>query len=373
MNDHKLEIILIAKNPSQYHRCLYHELNKTNENSEVWYLKKNPILARFGQSEDSNDIFDAMLDGHNYKFIKKSRFNMFFLIIDILKSKPKFVIFTGYDSLLFFTLPIIKIFGIKLIWRGEVYYKITGNKKLLLKPFFAFYDAVILSTARAVSVMSELVKVNKIKYVPSCVDSKYLCDYYSANLQRQCTIREKIGLEKDDIVINVTARFSYEKNIEEIINILHKVKINNLKLLIVGSGELKNKLLEKVQELGLSEKVIFTGFKTGSELYDCYIASDYSINLSHWDYSPKSMNESLHFGLIPIFTKRIGTYQEIISLDIPCIELPEINNTNINANILQDKIKIVIRDVKNNISFKSKKYSPTNFSKCVNNIIKEVK
>ena len=365
MNDQSPKIVLIAKNPSQYHGCLYRELNKVYRKTEVWYLKDNPILIRFGQSESSTDMFGKMLDGHFYRFILQKKFKALRIILDLISTKPDFVIFTGYDSLLFFILPLMKIIGIKLIWRGEIYHHITGKKRILLKPFLNLYDAHILSTKRAVNIMADIVECHKLKYVPSCVDSEYLCDYYGSNINNRTKIRSRIGLNCDDIVINITARFSHEKNIEEIIKIIHEMKSVSIKLLLVGSGEYQEKLVSLVDNLNLTERVIFTGFQTGNDLYDCYIASDYAMNMSHWDYSPKSINESLHFGLIPIFSKKIGTYQELTALEIPYVEVYSENTIKDNASLMDKSIKVVGNQTKNDISSKSKKFTPRNFSRCI--------
>ena len=70
-------------------------------------------------------------------------------------------------------------------------------------------------------------------------------------------VRKEFGL-KDELLIGNVGRLCYQKNQEYLINVFSEIKKinNNSKLLIVGSGELKNQLIEQAKALNIFDDVI---------------------------------------------------------------------------------------------------------------------
>lgn len=64
---------------------------------------------------------------------------------------------------------------------------------------------------------------------------------------------------KDEIVFGSVARFTKEKNHEKIIDIFYEYnkENRNSKLLLIGTGELQQKIKDKVENLKIKDKVIF--------------------------------------------------------------------------------------------------------------------
>lgn len=82
-------------------------------------------------------------------------------------------------------------------------------------------------------------------------------------------IREELGIKEDNIIIGHVGRFTNQKNhtfLVEIFNEFYK-KDKNARLLLIGIGELEEEIKKKVEELGLSKKVIFAGFKSNVNEY----------------------------------------------------------------------------------------------------------
>lgn len=75
--------------------------------------------------------------------------------------------------------------------------------------------------------------------------------------------RKEFEIE-DKFIIGHVGRFHKQKNHEFLIDIFKEIVSQNEKaiLLLVGDGELKQCISDKVNKLGLSEKVIFTGVRT---------------------------------------------------------------------------------------------------------------
>ena len=90
-------------------------------------------------------------------------------------------------------------------------------------------------------------------------------------------VREKCGIDDGDFVYVNVARMHPIKNHLSLIEAFSKLKKEkeDIKLILVGDGELEEKLKEKVKALGLKEYIIFTGFK--ENVVNFINASDISI------------------------------------------------------------------------------------------------
>ena len=77
------------------------------------------------------------------------------------------------------------------------------------------------------------------------------------------SIRSQLNIPKDALVIGNIARFAPQKNHDFLIDVFSEIYKRNTKamLLLVGDGDLRPVITEKVKELGLTEKVIFAGVR----------------------------------------------------------------------------------------------------------------
>lgn len=85
-------------------------------------------------------------------------------------------------------------------------------------------------------------------------------------------IRTELGISPSGIVIGHVGRFTVEKNQVFIIKLFKKCLEYNcdLTLVLVGDGELFEKIKKYTEELGISEKVIFTGKRKD---VDCLVSA----------------------------------------------------------------------------------------------------
>lgn len=87
----------------------------------------------------------------------------------------------------------------------------------------------------------------------------------TVEFQKPFTDREKMrvefGFTDEDFVFMSTGQISVRKNHEVVIRALAKVKNPHVKYLIVGFGELQDKLCALVDELGVNERVVFAGYR----------------------------------------------------------------------------------------------------------------
>lgn len=117
-------------------------------------------------------------------------------------------------------------------------------------------------------------------------------------------VREKLTIEAEYVIGNV-GRITEQKNPQFLIELLHKInkKQFNIKLLLVGDGELLDNTKKLVRDLGESENVIFTGKVDKPEEY--YQAMDLFVMPSYYEGFPIAALEAQASGLPCILSNKI--------------------------------------------------------------------
>lgn len=73
-------------------------------------------------------------------------------------------------------------------------------------------------------------------------------------------MKKELGIEENDVVLVSVGELSKRKNHQVILEALHILNDERLKLIICGEGQLYDDLKEKAVRLGIEEQVIFCGF-----------------------------------------------------------------------------------------------------------------
>ena len=110
-------------------------------------------------------------------------------------------------------------------------------------------------------------------------------------------IRAKYGIEDDDFVIGHVGRFFPEKNHKFIIRLFEEIlrQRANSYLLLVGNGPLQQAIQEKVNELGIADRVIFAGLQ--KDVVSFYCAMDALLLPSTREAFPMTLVEAQYNGL----------------------------------------------------------------------------
>ena len=98
----------------------------------------------------------------------------------------------------------------------------------------------------------------EVQYIPGIgVDT----EAFSQTDVNRGLVRAEFGFNADDFVFMSTGQISVRKNHEVIIRALSKIADNRVKYLIVGFGELEERLKGLTHELGLDNRVVFAGYR----------------------------------------------------------------------------------------------------------------
>jgi len=126
--------------------------------------------------------------------------------------------------------------------------------------------------------------------------------------------REELKITPDVVVIGTTGCLNPEKDHYSIIKAFKQVaeKYNHVKLLIVGTGLLDDKLKQFAEDLGIRKKVIFTGYRL--DIPEMLASMDIFIFASTNENMPLSVLEAMAMAK-PIITTNAGGISEIITND----------------------------------------------------------
>ena len=118
-------------------------------------------------------------------------------------------------------------------------------------------------------------------------------------------VRKELNIKNDSLVIGHVGRFENPKNHIFIIDIFAELLKNNSNsvLLLVGEGSLRKSIEEKVNSLGISNKVIFAGLRT--DVNELLQAMDVFLFPSLYEGLPVSIIEAQASGLPCLISDKV--------------------------------------------------------------------
>lgn len=131
---------------------------------------------------------------------------------------------------------------------------------------------------------------------------KVLENSFSTSLQ----YIQKYSLMGLKIVLYV-GRLTGVKNISSLISAFSRIKAADNMLVIVGDGDLKNTLIKQVENLNLSDKVLFVGRFEGNELYAWYNLASLFVLPSIYEPFGAVTAEALQAGCPVLCSKNAGS------------------------------------------------------------------
>lgn len=157
-------------------------------------------------------------------------------------------------------------------------------------------------------------------------------------------IRAAYEIHEEDFVVGAVGRLSYVKNISFLISLFPNLfRINpNMKLLLVGDGDLRPVLEQQVKQEGISGKVIFAGSQ--DDIADYLSAFDLYVMPSLFEGLPVSLLEAQFNGLPCVVSDAISS-EAIISKNVLRVPLEKVdkwinaiqNMTNRNNQLISNK------------------------------------
>jgi len=158
------------------------------------------------------------------------------------------------------------------------------------------------------------IPANKIEIVHNALDASIFDDGYNYD-RRTYRYLEELKSEGYTIVSAVT-RLTIQKGLAHLMKAFARAsdKYDKLALLLAGDGEQRNKLIELAAELGISDKVFFSGFVRGKQWRDAYSVSDIFVLSSVSEPFGLTALEAAHHDNALIITKQSGVGEVLKSI-----------------------------------------------------------
>ena len=169
-------------------------------------------------------------------------------------------------------------------------------------------DSIIVPTEKVREILKGYDISTPVYTVPSGINLDLFTEQDPG--QTRHTLREKYGIAPDEFILLYLGRLAKEKNVEEIIGYLDSVD-DTIRLVIVGGGPYQEILEEYVQELGMDDRIIFTGMISPEEVPGYYHMADVFVSASTSETQGLTYVEALACGL-PSICRKDSALTEVI-------------------------------------------------------------
>lgn len=150
--------------------------------------------------------------------------------------------------------------------------------------------------AKSKAVKDELLAlgVARCSVAPVGLDPSELKNDYAQH--DRLALRAAYGYTGEDTIVSFVGRLKPEKNPVETIELFGRIsKQKDLKLLMVGEGYLKEKVEEKIRELGLESRVQLIERVPYEKMWEIHWISDYFLNLCTREIFGMALLESVYY------------------------------------------------------------------------------
>lgn len=189
-------------------------------------------------------------------------------------------------------------------------------KYILIDNVYSLYEKLAFNRIDKIISVSEKTKksfleihpciINKISTIPVGVDTKQ----FNKTIDKK-KVRAQYSINNEFVLLFVGV-LGKIKNLQFLIDCFNSISTQiDTKLIIVGDGDEKSNLLNKVNELNLKGKVIFTGEINHGIVHELFSISDLFLLTSNSEGSPNVIKEALASGT-PVVSTDVGDVGEVI-------------------------------------------------------------
>lgn len=159
---------------------------------------------------------------------------------------------------------VAKKFGVPVIYTAHGFHFYNKSSWMSWKLFYpiekwlsSYTDTLITINTEDYQTAQEF-RPKYLEYIPGV---GLEVDKFRQNLNSESTLKEELGLSKDDFVILSVGELNKNKNHRAIIKALGLIQNPHIHYLVCGQGELKEELNQLAKEQQISGQVKFLGFR----------------------------------------------------------------------------------------------------------------
>jgi glycosyltransferase involved in cell wall biosynthesis len=169
-------------------------------------------------------------------------------------------------------------------------------------------DAVVTPTPSVAKIIKNWGVANEnIVSIPTGIEEEQFASPDGA------VVRKKHNIKDDEVLLFVMTRLTAEKNVEFLVGAALDVlkKNTKTKLMVCGEGNLKEKLMQRVEDAGMKERAVFVGIVSDDEKKNYYAAGDIFVYASRSETQGMVLTEAMYSGL-PIVAVRATGVKDIV-------------------------------------------------------------
>ena len=224
--------------------------------------------------------------------------------IDIMHTRDHKTCVAGYLSALLH--PKVKRLFTAHLWQDHDSRKMKFYTWLNLKILRHYHKIIAVSDALKQFMVERGIPAEKITVIHNAIDT----DAWKRE-NATADIREEFDIPKTSKIVGVVGRLRYEKDLPTTLAVAQKViqERPDTYFLIVGDGPEREELERQVQQMGLSEKILFLGFR--KDTMNIYAALDVFASTARIEGTPNTALEAMAMSAPVVYT-RVGGVGELI-------------------------------------------------------------
>lgn len=245
-------------------------------------------------------------------------FNLGLVLKVLLHRQDVLLVGSAFDT---FTGILVSIFGrakVKIAWtegNTKTIGKMNGLKGFVKRLVFSRYDYVAvpgLEGERYIAAHQSMTKMKMPKPIllPNLVDETRFKPRGMWSQEEIERIRAEIGCSDSSKMCIIPARLEWYKGLLEMLSCLTPEILSDWKILIMGSGSLREEVESSIAIRGLSGHIIIKDLIPYSEMPLYYAAADLFLLPSLMDRNPLSVIEAVHSGLPVALSDQVGNVHE---------------------------------------------------------------
>lgn len=165
---------------------------------------------------------------------------------------------------------------------------------------------IVINNEDYVAAIKYLMPEEKVSLMPGIGIDLKKYSWCSISQNDIASIRDDLGLDKNDVLITMIAEFIPRKRHKDVILALSMVRNHHVHLAFAGSGPLLEDMKKLAALKGVAERVHFLGYR--NNIPQIIKASKVTILVSQQEGLPRSVMESMALKVPVIGTKIRGTY-----------------------------------------------------------------
>jgi len=213
----------------------------------------------------------------------------------------------------------------------DIHNQYTESKWKGLHRFYFFIEPFFIKQFRKIFVVSKIgCEDYKRRYPEIAHRFSFLPTWYEPNIFRRfnsgqrSVLFEKFGISRKGPILIFVGRLEMQKDpllLLEALTLI-KQKIDNISLLLVGTGQLRSKIEDYLKEHNLASNVFLMGQKKPSEIAELLNLSDLFVLTSAFEGMPRAVLEALACGL-PVVATDAGESSLVVIDHVTGFIVPE--------------------------------------------------